>query len=78
MQKLVILSPTRGKDSDTDGHNRVVVVLHCRELAFNCSFVAVCQLAMLCVCHVTKIQLTPSLVQSLSQVTLFDHSLGCH
>jgi len=36
MQKTVILSPTRGKDSETDGHaGLVVVMLRCRESALN-------------------------------------------
>jgi len=53
MQKMVIPSPTRGKNSETDDHIRLdVVTLSCGESALNCPFV---QLATLYVCPVTKI-----------------------
>ena len=53
---MVIPSPIRSKDSETDGHNGVaVVMLHCGKSALNCPFAAAYQLAMLCVCPVTKI-----------------------
>ena len=56
MQKTIILSPAWNKDSKTDGHARVVIVtLRCGESALNCPFAAAYQLAMLGVCHVTKI-----------------------
>ena len=56
MQKMVILNPTHGKDSETAGHGGVVVVtLRCGQLALNCSFMAAYQLVTLCVCSVTKI-----------------------
>ena len=55
MQKTVMPSPTAGKDSETDDHDGVVVVmLHYGESALNCPFVAVYQLATLYVCPVTK------------------------
>ena len=56
MQTAVISSPIRGKDSEADGHTGVAVfTLHCGKSALNCLFAAAYQLAMLCVCPVTKI-----------------------
>jgi len=56
MQKTVILSPTRSKDTETDDHaGVVVVVLRCGESTLNCPLVVAYQLVTLRVCTVTKI-----------------------
>jgi len=78
MQKTVTQSLTQSTDSETDGHGGVITVVLCCGESLNWPFVAVYQLATLCVCLPPRSNWHHIMFKLIADVILSCCTFVCH